>query len=184
MQDLWVETKTSDGKSYYYHSVSRETTWTRPQGPSVNVMSQSEVEALNKQQAQQMKQLDAKISIDAPGTSLPMATANTPMQQTLPRFTGPPPAIGGLAAFGMPPPNFHTFSAWNAPPTNNTQAWTMGAIHPISEVKLTEVEPSIVANAAIWSEHIAPDGRTFYYNAGKCESVWEKPQALLDLESK
>ncbi|XP_049540078.1 transcription elongation regulator 1 isoform X1 [Anopheles darlingi] len=182
--DLWVETKTADGKSYYYHSVTRETTWTRPHGPSVNVMSQSEIEAVNKQQAQQMKQIDHKISLDAPVTSLPLEGANISMQQTLPRFTGPPPAIGGLTPFGMPPPNFHGFTAWNAPPgmTNSAHAWRVGTIHPISEVKLTEVEPSIVAKAAIWSEHVAPDGRTFYYNAGKCESVWEKPQALLDLE--
>ncbi len=30
--ELWVETKTEDGKSYFYHALSRITTWTRPEG--------------------------------------------------------------------------------------------------------------------------------------------------------
>lgn len=48
--ELWVETKTEDGsKSYFYHAVTRETTWTRPEGQFVKVMSQSELEAMQKQ---------------------------------------------------------------------------------------------------------------------------------------
>lgn len=29
-----------------------------------------------------------------------------------------------------------------------------------------------------WTEHKAPDGRTYYYNAGTRQSAWEKPDAL------
>lgn len=49
---------------------------------------------------------------------------------------------------------------------------------------LTQIDPQILARAADWSEHKAPDGRPYYYNAKLGESVWEKPQALRDLESK
>lgn len=49
-QELWVETKTGDGKSYYYAASSRETTWNRPDGPNIKVMTQAEFEAYSKQQ--------------------------------------------------------------------------------------------------------------------------------------
>merc|ERR1712045_470871 len=29
-----------------------------------------------------------------------------------------------------------------------------------------------------WTEHKAPDGRTYYYNAANRQSAWEKPDAL------
>ncbi|XKL64051.1 hypothetical protein PGB90_004137 [Kerria lacca] len=45
-----------------------------------------------------------------------------------------------------------------------------------------EIDPDILIRAAEWSEHKAPDGRSYYYNAKIGESVWEKPQALKDLE--
>lgn len=45
--EVWVETKTTDGKSYYYNIRSRETTWTKPEGPNVKVMVQDQVKTLN-----------------------------------------------------------------------------------------------------------------------------------------
>lgn len=49
---------------------------------------------------------------------------------------------------------------------------------------MSKVDPEIIARATEWTEHKAPDGRFYYYNAKKGESVWEKPQPLKDLESK
>ena len=46
--EVWVETKTSDGKSYYYNIRTRETTWTKPEGPNVKVMGQDQVISNNK----------------------------------------------------------------------------------------------------------------------------------------
>ncbi|CAK1556005.1 unnamed protein product [Leptosia nina] len=45
--EIWVETKSDEGKSYYYHQRTRETTWTRPQeGPTCKVITQAEMEAM------------------------------------------------------------------------------------------------------------------------------------------
>jgi transcription elongation regulator 1 len=47
-----------------------------------------------------------------------------------------------------------------------------------------QIDPEIVARAAEWTEHKAPDGRSYFYNNKLGESVWEKPPALKNLESK
>ena len=33
-----------------------------------------------------------------------------------------------------------------------------------------------------WSEHIAPDGKKYYYNSNSGQSIWEKPKELIDFE--
>lgn len=58
--DLWVETKTDEGKSYYYNAITRETTWTRPEGSFVKIMGQSEVEAMQAAKNQQQQQTQAQ----------------------------------------------------------------------------------------------------------------------------
>ncbi|KAJ8961879.1 hypothetical protein NQ318_021497 [Aromia moschata] len=44
--EIWVETKTAEGKSYFYNARTRETTWTKPDSPNVKVISQDQVEAM------------------------------------------------------------------------------------------------------------------------------------------
>lgn len=34
------------------------------------------------------------------------------------------------------------------------------------------------AKKALWTEHKAPDGRTYFYNADTKQSSWEKPDDL------
>lgn len=41
--EIWVETKTGEGKSYYYNARSRETTWTKPEGENVKILTQQQV---------------------------------------------------------------------------------------------------------------------------------------------
>lgn len=109
-----------------------------------------------------------------------------------PQFGGPPPphfAPGGPPPpFGLPPPGFQGGfpPPFSAPPGH----WGMpGQPPPTISAPPTgdddsRIDPELIARAAEWTEHKAPDGRSYFYNAKAGESVWEKPQALRDLESK
>lgn len=97
-------------------------------------------------------------------------------------FTGPP--------FGMPPPGFHQGfpgSGWppGGPPT---APWMPPPMQQLAAAVdeaavMAQIDPEIMVKAAEWTEHKAPDGRSYYYHAKKGESVWEKPQPMKDLES-
>lgn len=277
--ELWVETKTDEGKSYYYHALSRETTWTRPEGPHIKIMSQTDVEALtaknqqqqqqNQQQQQQQQQLNGTEKAEAedvvmaaaavnaddqlngqsvandneiPDFTVPSTENNVPVteqtpneekksndattlqqppqrlpqptapqqlvqpiqpQQQIPppqinqhhpqmqqHYGGPPPQFGG-PQYGMPPPGYGGYppGPWGMPWQQQQQQSQQQ--QPLVEqpaknliVKPGVIEPAVIARAAEWSEHRAPDGRPYYYHTARGESVWEKPQAFRDLEGK
>eukprot|EP00096_Caligus_rogercresseyi_P010706 TRINITY_DN3996_c0_g1_i5.p1 TRINITY_DN3996_c0_g1~~TRINITY_DN3996_c0_g1_i5.p1 ORF type:complete len:1041 (+),score=429.16 TRINITY_DN3996_c0_g1_i5:114-3236(+) len=78
----------------------------------------------------------------------------------------PPPAANSMA---VPPPGFipnggppFGFPPWGMPPP-----WG----HP----------PNATCD---WTEHLSPDGKTYYYNAKTQESVWEKPKELTEFQNK
>ncbi|KYB29457.1 transcription elongation regulator 1 isoform X1 [Tribolium castaneum] len=217
--EIWVETKTSEGKSYFYNARTRETTWTKPEGPNVKVISQDQVEAMAQaattglaqgtstaaQAALAQANVSNKPEVESEESKGDAKQAGNAMPQNMlagpppgmPPFGGPPGQFGA-PPFGLPPPGFQGTwpapgqAAWAGGPPG-AAPWGMppglltglpGAIPAIDEAAvLAKVDPEIIAKASEWSEHKAPDGRFYYYNAKKGESVWEKPQALKDLET-
>lgn len=69
---------------------------------------------------------------------------------------------------------------FTAPPWNNWQAHAPN--DPSKMFNDSKLDPKILAKATDWTEHRAPDGRPYFYNASCFESTWERPQALKDLE--
>lgn len=233
--EIWVETKAEDGRSYYYHAVTRETTWTRPDGPNIKIMTQVEVEELAKRQpsAAAKADLNAGDHAEGPttGTTLaghahltsqppphllnqPPPNAATPLlsqpppnvrQQPPPMFQQPPgmqppPGFGQPPPFCMPPPAYGFPGAapgagpWGVgvPPWQQQQQQQHMHAPPAASqdkpaknliIKPGIIDPAVIARAAEWSEHRAPDGRPYYFHAARGESVWEKPQALRDMEA-
>ncbi|CAH1991886.1 unnamed protein product [Acanthoscelides obtectus] len=82
-------------------------------------------------------------------------------QMPVPPISGFPPMI---PPFSVPPPGFPNFPPGAAPPT--------------SAPSTPGVTASVTGAASEWSEHKAPDGRTYYYNSVTKQSSWQKPDAL------
>lgn len=107
--------------------------------------------------------------------NLAMDTSHMPPQHSNPfPFLGTniPPQFNNMPPFGMPPP-------WNSQQPVGQQ-WQVPQPNKVMFDK--KIDPQILAKAAEWSEHRAPDGRSYYYRASRGESVWDRPQPLKDLD--
>lgn len=170
-QELWVETKTGDNKSYFYHAVTRQTTWDRPEGPNIKVMTQGEFEAYTRQQMSMRPPIEQRPDqIKDPKMSMmpPNMMEGPPPTQHMPPFVQPFNA--NISPFGMhAPPHFQPQFPWQ-PPNDPTKMFD------------SRIDPKIIAKALEWTEHRAPDGRTYYFSASRGESVWEYPEALRKLD--
>lgn len=49
--------------------------------------------------------------------------------------------------------------------------------------KMLQVPPEIRIAAMEWTEYKTPEGKAYYYSSKTQQSVWEKPKALIDLET-
>ncbi|KAG7306274.1 hypothetical protein JYU34_008874 [Plutella xylostella] len=98
--------------------------------------------------------------LGALGPPMPSAVA-------MPPIPGMPPALAGMPPMGFPP----MIPPFSMPPPG----------FPSFKPDLTAPAPDVapMANQSCpWSEHKAPDGRTYYYNSVSKQSLWEKPDEL------
>lgn len=134
IEEVWVENKTSDSRTYYYNARTRESSWTKPVvGGNVKVITQEDVErmaAVNNQLQQaannaskkdvvlteQNKKLETDTKIqttnESSETPKPSSAINPPFN---PFASGPPPFMAGppgmIPPVGLngPPPGFPPF---------------------------------------------------------------------------
>lgn len=121
-EEVWVENKTSDSRTYYYNARTRESSWTKPvAGPNVKVITQEEVErmaAVNNQLQQVAanavnhgKDSDSesqdKVKEKSNGKDETKNEVASPAGYQAPPALGIPPPFpgfpGGPPPFGVPP---------------------------------------------------------------------------------
>jgi transcription elongation regulator 1 len=52
IEEIWVQNKAGDGKIYYYNARTRESSWTKPEGGNIKVLTQEEVERMAQMKTQ------------------------------------------------------------------------------------------------------------------------------------
>ncbi|XP_066595875.1 pre-mRNA-processing factor 40 homolog A [Prorops nasuta] len=96
-----------------------------------------------------------------------------------------PPGPPGMMPpqFSIPPPGF-SFPMSAAPPPEAgviaapPQITAPGVPPPIPMTTEPGMPMSTIEKKLDWTEHKAPDGRTYYYNSVTKQSLWEKPDEL------
>ena len=172
--EIWVETKSDNGKSYYYNAQTRQTTWDRPEEKDgVRVLSQEEVDKLAQKMSNDKKSDDHQ-------SGPPQQQQQAPPQQQHPpndQFGGGPPYGMPPPGYGMPPPGF---GGHGPPPGFVPPPWA-GGPNPGGWGMPPTAAPQAICD---WSEHTAPDGKKYYYNSKSGESIWEKPKELIEFEQR
>lgn len=89
-----------------------------------------------------------------------------------PQFSIPPPGFGFPIAAG-PPPDINVIAA---PPQITSTVAAPAAPTTVESNSVSST--SNLEKKSEWTEHKAPDGRTYYYNSLTKQSLWEKPDDL------
>ncbi|XP_076360616.1 pre-mRNA processing factor 40 isoform X2 [Tachypleus tridentatus] len=110
-----------------------------------------------------------------PPRAPPPADTTRPPPMMVPSHFSPgvPPTTYAMGAYpGQPNPPIPTPPVISAPPT------VSGQPVPNSSANTKSESSSPVKQKSNWTEHKAPDGRTYYYNHVTKQSSWEKPDEL------
>ncbi|XP_077339412.1 pre-mRNA-processing factor 40 homolog B isoform X1 [Lithobates pipiens] len=105
------------------------------------------------------------------------------MPPMIPPMAGPPP-LAQLPS--LVPPLMPTMMLPAVTTTASSMVTAPGVIEPVSsavpapsmpKITVDDKSPSqdIPKKKSLWTEHKAPDGRTYYYNTETKQSTWEKP---------
>ncbi|KAM4046541.1 pre-mRNA-processing factor 40 homolog B isoform 1-T1 [Anomaloglossus baeobatrachus] len=110
---------------------------------------------------------------------------HTMLPPMIPPMAGPPP-LSQLPS--LVPPLMSAMMLPAVPSSTTTQVTapgteTLSSPLPPTATQKTAVEESstsqdIPIKKSLWTEHKAPDGRTYYYNTETKQSTWEKPDEL------
>jgi hypothetical protein len=62
IEEVWVQNKTAEGKTYYYHARTRESSWNKPEGYHIRIITQDEVEQMATFNAKMQTQLKLDVT--------------------------------------------------------------------------------------------------------------------------
>ncbi|XP_065186578.1 pre-mRNA-processing factor 40 homolog B-like [Sycon ciliatum] len=123
---------------------------------------------------QMMQPPPQPIAMAPPASAMAMPGAVPIPASMPPTMTMQPPVVAGVAQAVV-----HESSP--APTSEATAAAEEKKKKKAAKVKKKKEKEKASSKASVWTEHKAPDGRTYFYNAETKQSSWSKPD---DLKSK
>ncbi|KAI6232887.1 hypothetical protein M3Y99_00975400 [Aphelenchoides fujianensis] len=201
-KELWVETKTADGKSYFYHSATRATVWERP--PDAVVMEQSELQKLIDKSTKEEREARERQQYTAGYPAAPFnpnAAAYPPFTTSADKAWQEHTAPDGRKYYFNPITQENTWvkpeamiqaekHAGGAVPTKQNSAPTQSfagfnngpAEASPAAVEKPENKNRPVSSTAVpgtpWCVVWTRDEKVFFFNPSTKTSVWERPPDL------
>ncbi|TRY91116.1 hypothetical protein DNTS_020408 [Danionella cerebrum] len=205
-EEIWVENRSPEGKVYYYHARTRQSSWTRPEG--VKVIQQENLGSIMMSQA--ISSPASLSSITLPKTPLlptPVTAQETITSVPMVMPSKPPMIPSSASAVNLPissgssnapviamvPTSSSAFPAFPAlmmplfrmplpampVPVNGVQQVVAPGVLPINQSA-----PAVsITSASDWTEFRTSEGKSYYYNSITQETTWEKPEGLKEAEN-